>query len=144
MPPYMYWPSDEAKIVYRRSAFNNRVLKADIKDVLSLHLFEAHTYKGRPSKWDEVYGGGKGSFAPPWPLRRFLADVCWKSVSVRISENRTKCVPRFMPGISNRNRPRGGGPVSMRIMPVNTSCSRYQNFGQQMGSGPFISNKWTS
>ena len=58
MPPYMYWPSDEAKIVYRRSAFKNRVLKADILDVLSLHLFEVRTYKGRQSKWDEVYGGG--------------------------------------------------------------------------------------
>ena len=58
MPPYMYWHSDEAKIVYRRSAFNTRLLKADIKDVLALHLFEAHTYKGRPSKWDVVYGGG--------------------------------------------------------------------------------------
>ena len=54
----MYWHSDEAKIVYRRSAFNTRLLKADIKDVLALHLFEAHTYKGRPSKWDVVYGGG--------------------------------------------------------------------------------------
>ena len=57
--------------------------------------------------------------------------------SVRISENRAKCVPCFMPGISNRNRPRGGGPVSMRTMPVNTSCSRrYQSFGQQMWSLP--------
>ncbi len=59
MPPYMYWPSDEAKIVYRCSAFDNRVLKADILDVLALYFFEAHTHKGTPSEWDEVYGGGK-------------------------------------------------------------------------------------
>ena len=39
MPPYMYWPSDEAKIVYRRSAFKNRVLKTDILDVLSLGTY---------------------------------------------------------------------------------------------------------
>ena len=58
MPPYMYWPSDEANTVYRRSAFKNRVLKADILYILALHLFEAHTYKGTPSKWDVVYGGG--------------------------------------------------------------------------------------
>ena len=58
MPPYMYWPSDQAKIVYRCSAFNNRVLKADILDVLALHPSEARTHKGTPSEWDEVYGGG--------------------------------------------------------------------------------------
>ena len=58
MPPYMYWPSDQAKIVYRCSAFNNRVLKADILDVLALYFFEARTHKGTPSEWDEVYGGG--------------------------------------------------------------------------------------
>ena len=59
MPPYMYWPSDEAKIVYRPSAFDNRVLKADILYILSLHLLEVRTHKGRSSKWDVVYGGGK-------------------------------------------------------------------------------------
>ena len=58
MPPYMYWPSDEAKIVYRRSAFDNRVSEADILDVLALHPFEAHKHKGTPTEWDEVYGGG--------------------------------------------------------------------------------------
>ncbi len=45
MPPYMYWHSDEAKIVYRGPVFKNRVLKTD-------------TYKGWPTKWDVVYGGG--------------------------------------------------------------------------------------
>ena len=32
--------------------------EADILYILALHLFEAHTYKGTPSKWDVVYGGG--------------------------------------------------------------------------------------
>ena len=58
MPPYIYWPSDEAKIVYRRSAFKNRVSEADIEDVLALHPSKVHRYKGRPTEWDEVYGGG--------------------------------------------------------------------------------------
>ena len=58
MPPYMYWPSDEARIVYRSSAFKNRVSEADIKYLLSLHPSKARRYKGRPTKWDEVYGGG--------------------------------------------------------------------------------------
>ena len=58
MPPYMYWPSDEAEIVYRPSVLKNRVLKSDIKYLLSLQPSEAHRYKGRPTKWDEVYSGG--------------------------------------------------------------------------------------
>ncbi len=58
MPPYMYWPSDEAKIVYRGPVFKNRVLKSDIEYLLSLYPSEADTYKGWPTKWDVVYGGG--------------------------------------------------------------------------------------
>ena len=60
MPPYMYWPSDEAEIVFRRrSAFKNRVLKEDILDVPSSHPTEVEKYKGTPSKWDVVCSGGK-------------------------------------------------------------------------------------
>ena len=66
MPPYMHWPSDEAKIAYRRSAFKNRVSEADIECLLSLHPSEADRYKGRPAL-DNLVEALELHFEPPCP-----------------------------------------------------------------------------
>lgn len=83
MPPYMYWPSHRAKIVFQPcSAFRNNVLEDDILEILSLHPSEVDRFRGTPSKFDEVYSGGEKIVRPTMAVA-VVSDGYWLEIGFR-------------------------------------------------------------
>lgn len=83
MPPYLYWPSSTAKIVFdRRSAFKNGVLEEDILEVLSLHPSEVDRHRGRPSEFDDVFSGGKRIACPTMAIA-MVSEGYWLEIGFR-------------------------------------------------------------